>query len=385
MRNNLYYIGAGLTKALELPDRPVPLMYDFVRVMAEYVYDDVVLTTLAELVNAQLLSTRSSTAEQLAGRVVGRSPDRSATTRDAFRMALQELPPESIEVLLERAGAATNLEAGGAELRFRYAINRVFVLIDERVNIVPLDRFLRGQLSLADTMHTLVNFNYDLVTDRLLQQFGRLWSVQSGYGFPVPYYSIRENIGATTDVTTVHDAEPFVGDLPSSVLLLKPHGSLNWLLPYRFRDDSWRYDGEPVVVPLTETGALRYTASTATFQHVALPNRERISNAQPLIISPTYSKLTDLQFLLDVRDQADRALRNADEVYILGWSMPATDIDHRKRIARVIAERSRPLGRLVLVSLNMKPEDVDRIKQTFGVSRVELHNDGFVSFVEKAS
>ena len=119
----------------------------------------------------------------------------------------------------------------------------------------------------------------------------------------------------------------------------------------------------------------------ATFQHVAFARGGRIGNVQPLIIPPTYDKLTDLPFLLNVRKQADNALREASEVYVLGWSMPATDTDHQKRIRQVIETRDKPFRRLVLVSRNMSPDDVARISQTFGMSRIELHNDGFSEFV----
>jgi hypothetical protein len=359
-------------------------MFDFIRVMAEYVEDDVILTTLAELVNARVFSSRSARAEELAQRVVGSDADRSPETRAAFRDALKELPrDESIEVLLEAAASSQHISAGSTDLRFRYAINRVFFLIDWTFNWSPLERFLRFQLSRADTTHTFVDFNYDLVFDHALEPFPELWAVQSGYGFPIPFYSIRENLGPTADYPTVHDAEPFVGELPSSVLLLKPHGSLNWLLPYRSRNGGWRYDERPVMVPLTDSGNLRYISSAATFQEADIPNEMRISNVQPLIIPPTYDKLTDLPFLLNIRAQADRALQEADEVYILGWSMPSTDMDHQARIERITRQRNKPIERLALVSRNMAPDDVARIARTFNMASSELHNESFVEFVNK--
>jgi hypothetical protein len=49
MQRILYFIGAGLTRALALPTYPVPTMLDFIRISAEYINDEVILTTLAEL------------------------------------------------------------------------------------------------------------------------------------------------------------------------------------------------------------------------------------------------------------------------------------------------------------------------------------------------
>jgi len=45
----LYFVGAGLTKSLALPERPIPAMFDFINTAAEYLFDKVVLTTLASL------------------------------------------------------------------------------------------------------------------------------------------------------------------------------------------------------------------------------------------------------------------------------------------------------------------------------------------------
>ena len=49
MRNTVYFVGAGLAKSLELPQKPIPVMYDFVSVLADYLSDDVILTFLARL------------------------------------------------------------------------------------------------------------------------------------------------------------------------------------------------------------------------------------------------------------------------------------------------------------------------------------------------
>ena len=44
----LYFIGAGVTKSTELTRR-VPLMMDFIPVLADYLDSDIVLNTLAQM------------------------------------------------------------------------------------------------------------------------------------------------------------------------------------------------------------------------------------------------------------------------------------------------------------------------------------------------
>ena len=36
MAGTVYFLGAGLSESLEIPGKPIPLMFDFVSVMAEY-------------------------------------------------------------------------------------------------------------------------------------------------------------------------------------------------------------------------------------------------------------------------------------------------------------------------------------------------------------
>jgi hypothetical protein len=103
MPNVAYFVGAGLTKSLETNGRPVPAMWDFTSTMADYLDDDIVLTTMAELENAGLYQHKSEEAARLAAKVVGESADRSPATRAAFREALKRRPRESIEDLLERS------------------------------------------------------------------------------------------------------------------------------------------------------------------------------------------------------------------------------------------------------------------------------------------
>ena len=75
MRHIVYIVGAGLTKALQTVFR-IPLMTDFVSVMADYIYQDngdldrVILTTLAELENGGVFQNTKQDWKRLARRVV---------------------------------------------------------------------------------------------------------------------------------------------------------------------------------------------------------------------------------------------------------------------------------------------------------------------------
>ncbi len=63
----VYFVGAGLSKALERPGKRIPLMYDFVDVMADYApRDKAILQTLARLEYAGIFIWASPEASDLA-------------------------------------------------------------------------------------------------------------------------------------------------------------------------------------------------------------------------------------------------------------------------------------------------------------------------------
>jgi len=83
---------------------------------------------------------------------------------------------------------------------------------------------------------TVISFNYDLIAESSLSRLGK-WSEFNGYGFYCPEtlkkdYSIREvmdNILYDPKNYWTNDSYQFEDNL-SEIILLKPHGSINWLL-----------------------------------------------------------------------------------------------------------------------------------------------------------
>lgn len=90
MSKILYFVGAGLTKALALPTRPVPAMFDFIATSAEYIDDEVILTTLSELENSDPYPYVwvSAAARSLAPQLVGRNRTRDPVVLAEFARAI---------------------------------------------------------------------------------------------------------------------------------------------------------------------------------------------------------------------------------------------------------------------------------------------------------
>jgi hypothetical protein len=313
--------------------------------------------------------------------VLVRDPKRSDDVA-RFRQALRNRPFESIERLLEKSYSAEGLPASSAPTRFKYAINRLFCLVGWDVNWRPLNQFLTRQFGSPDTIHRFVSFNYDLILDRAVEETaGADWEPATGYGFKIPYWTLGER--PDNRVQYLSTSSP----RSERVLMLKPNGSLNWLAPlslpyssgpsgHTVVDQGW------VVVPLTLDGKLSYFHSTETFNWISLPNQQS-RDMEPCILPPTFAKASTLSFLRQTRDHERRAIAEADEVYVIGWSMPESDQDQLCLIRSAVSDRSKPITRLTVVNWGEEPEYFRRIADVFGVpqSQLRIFNGGLCEFV----
>jgi hypothetical protein len=375
MANVVYFIGAGLSKSLEKPGRPIPLMFDFVSVMADYLHDDVILATLVSLERAGLYDWRSEDALRIADSNPREVREWTPSMRSGFRRALKNRPWESIETLLERCFERTstqtaNLYAQGIPQRFRYAINRLFYLIGWEVSWRTLDKFLMEQFR-APTRHTFVSFNYDLLLDRAIQKSASDWTFQAGYGF---------NIQCSYDGTGAKELVPSAA--PSRVRILKPHGSLNWLvsekMPVEHGAGGTKFKNGRVTAFVAPSGEVSYFGSTDTFHYLG-------EDAVELYIVPPNSaaKSQAPAFIQETRRLEEEAIREAEEAYVLGWSLPNTDQDQELLIRCSVRHRQHPFRSATVVNRGETPAYFKRVADVFGVSETSLriHNGGFEEFV----
>ena len=418
----VYFAGAGLTKSLEKPGVPIPLMYDFLQVMAGYARyqgEDIILTTLAELENATVFEATCPKLQKLAQSVVGRDRDTRQETRDAFSQAFRDRPSESVEDLLLRAFAvaaeSTSQSDAGAEsrrssaqeagLRFNYAINRVFSnWIGWEVNWCPLERFLQRQFTRFpldggdSNCHTFITFNYDLILDRAVHKAARdrfgheCWHPSKGYGFSIDYFVDEEPVPARNGAQSYPRAKSYPATPCINVEILKPHGSLNWLVPHqdshKFAEYGLALKDRPVILPLTPNeGELRYWPSKNPYDSLIYERPDdpsHIGEHVGICILPPLppAKQPALEFIKSTRCWEAAAVREADEFYILGWSMPKTDQDQFDLMKGAIAARRKPISRVVVVNRGAKPEYFDHIRETFAISgsNLEVHNAGFCEF-----
>jgi hypothetical protein len=362
MNHALYFIGAGLTKSLQKPKRPVPMMNDFISVMADYVDNDVILLTLAhlEMLKDSPYSYKLPGMADLARRLYD-STDRSPQRRARFKRALKNRPAEGIEQLLEKtlkgekASPDSRRSAEVLAVRFRHGISKIFEIIGWDVSLSPLKLFLDRQLARAGS-HTFVSFNYDLVLDYALSKLLGRPDLEALYG-----------LGQRTG------SDPLIK-------LVKPHGSLNFIgrlvIPY---GDPGPY-GHPFEtkepeIPRADSGDVCYwDGGDPTKEPCIVP---------PVASKPDALKVLGLTFLDGIRDAEKRAISSADEVYIIGWSIPQTDEDQREMIRESI--RGRTLQQLVVVNRGAPPAYFFGVADLFGVDikDMKIYNNGFCDYVEE--
>jgi hypothetical protein len=354
MDHALYFVGAGLTKSLEKPGRPVPMMNDFISVMADYVEDDVILTTLAhwEILEDPPYRYRPPGMADLA-RPLADSTDRSLERRAEFRRALKNRPAEGIEQLLEKALTDRGRSAEVVPVRFRYGINRVFEIIGWDVSLSPLLLFLERQLALAKS-HTVVSFNYDLVLDYAVSR------VLGGPALDAIYGLLKTS------------SDP-------NIKLIKPHGSLNFIgtlaVPYEHTPYGLAFDEQvELELPGRDSKEVRYWAEAMDFKEPCI--------VPPAASKPDALKALGLSFLEGLRDAEKQAIKSADMVYIIGWSIPKTDEDQRTLIRE--STRGKALQQLVVVNRGAPPSYFSDVADLFGVdiSDLKIYNNGFCEFAE---
>ena len=181
-------------------------------------------------------------------------------------------------------------------------------------------RKLLKKLKAKDTM---ITFNYDTVIEESFED-ARLWTPVGGYGVGV--------YGHKLDWARKWLKQRGRSDFPSSkLMLLKLHGSLNWVLNINKRV---RIKPRPYVV--------RTKNKTPTFDSVA-------------ILAPGWNKPIAKAPFNGLWRDARLRLQQAKSIVVIGYSLPETDLLARGLFAEVVRSRiakKKPLAQLHVADPN---------------------------------
>lgn len=414
--NSVYFIGAGLSRSLQRPGYPIPLMGDFMQVMADYAlkYDDAVIAKLLALAEGAgkgrcLYCSEPEEARVAAGEywdIIGLPAPSDLERRAALRRlaaAVCSRDPESVEDLLRRADnpeepnrAAAGGGPGRLAQQFRYAIARLFFLLGWNADLNPLERFLRARFALGGR-HDFVSFNYDLLLDRAVQSCAKVrWHPSTGYGFKAGHGLIADPRavagGAPGGAAQVPTTVP-IKEAASDCWVLKPHGSVNWLLPlrqpYNQGGSGLELCDEPVIIPMDHCGRLRSCDLAGTFNHVRWGAPAASGDVQCYIVPPAEPAKAEAPptAVAGTAHLESEVLHGAHEIFVIGWSAPTTDGNQRELIRKARQGRPARPPRAVLVSLGQDDGLLGRVAETLDLppGSVEAHWDGFKAFADRVA
>jgi len=145
----------------------------------------------------------------------------------------------------------------------------------------------------------IITFNYDLALDYTFYYKG----IGVDYGF-----------GGTPS--------------ESSIPLLKLHGSINWaqcqkcqtVVPWELKDYLQTHKWNLWMTSDVKAVELRTGSHISSFKHCGLP-----ALSEPFVVPPTGNKTGHYEVLTDVWARAAKELTDAENIYVMGYSLPPTD------------------------------------------------------------
>jgi hypothetical protein len=79
-----------------------------------------------------------------------------------------------------------------------------------------------------------------------------------------------------------------------------------------------------------------------------------------------------------------QAIREADEVFVIGWSVPKTDAYHEALVRVCCEERGTPVDRAVIVNHRAPIDYFDKVRSLLGdPTTIETYNEGFEDFLDR--
>ena len=270
----------------------------------------------------------------------------------------------------------------------------------------PESIFHKNLVHQLDDDDTIITFNWDTLIDKSLANSKR-WSSETGYGIsPQMIYRDRWEIN---------------NQAKSKNILLKLHGSTNWIssyinYDYQEKRITFTHDGPCDLFYVYENCTKPYPCYDGRFMsgyedfsmgyyppnilneeysknvpegHVRVRSVMRIGNnprgessddgivSMPVIIPPVKNKSYDFygELFPTLWGKAEEALVNADKIYILGYSFPITDIASKELFSKAFCKR-KSIPDVIII--NPMPDSVyDRFKFDLGIpaNKIKIYKD----------
>ena len=210
-----------------------------------------------------------------------------------------------------------------------------------------------------------ITFNYDDVLDEALYQVKRNVSPTSVSLSPRPWNLDRGYGFFCRPSTTILGADPYIDVFPSTLFLLKLHGSVNWRVALGSRPP---YQTENLVHHETWT-------RSPVYPYPSLQDVDVHLEPSPITVPPVLAKegLLTEPFVRVVWARAKELLSEAQMVVFVGYSLPLTDIASRYLFSESIS----PDARVEVVNYARNPKEEEAIRASYRQVIPELRYDQF--------
>ena len=219
---------------------------------------------------------------------------------------------------------------------------------------------------------SFIDLNYDLLLDNALINLYESKDLDLDYGIEFRnFVDPRRRTRLERAAFIQNSEEWFAPRKGRSVLLLKPHGSLNWL---------YCPNCNTIKTTKTDKGALKVWSERVVCE-------KDQSCQRTLIVPPTWEKIYDNPHLTRIAVKTDEILRKASKVFFVGYSLPDADIKLKYLLKRAMYDpdySSRPRITVLLGENSRKKELKERYKRFFGPN-VKFSFKGFAYFAENIS
>lgn len=391
---NVYLLGAGASKAYEKSKTGVkmPLANDFFRT-----FNDLDI---------------SSNGWVLVGDIINYVQEKrniSALEFSNFTEDIEQLHSEIQENYLQ-AIKEDNFEK---IVRYGKAFSQLVFLFSSVINEIQNgeeSKFHKNLVLGLKDDDIIITFNWDTLIDKSLR-YNKKWSPQNGYSLtPRGIYKnkwVKEEVGESNN------------------LLLKLHGSTNWIssyINYNFQTKKieFAHAGADNMVYIYESTEKPYACYDGRYMggyedfsmgyyppnipsnkfkneipegHLGVRNILRTGInpkgnsssegivSMPIIIPPVKNKSYDFygDLFPSIWEKAENALSMADRIFVLGYSFPATDIPSTNLFKNAFSKR-KTIPDIIIVNPNTE-ELLHKFKIDFGVpeTKIKVHKEYITS------
>lgn len=206
----------------------------------------------------------------------------------------------------------------------------------------PYDQFIdsliqanKGRHPEGGHKYSFITFNYDLALDYTLHR----------HGIPSDYCLPSETI-------------------PHAIPLLKLHGSINWGICPKCNNIVARKVGEVQFSPFLEKGMDCFYNLGTTLESSKHCEGQPLQGP-PILIPPTWNKTAYHPALMNVWNKAAIELSEAENIYVIGYSLPETDSFFRYLFA-LGSESSTQIKRFRVINPDHTGEVEKRFRKLIG-------------------